>query len=762
MGKNTDWMVIILSNMLSQKVSNRGSKLIPHLFLSERQENVLISLLNKKMIEELLKLDELEASATSLSSANNLKKEFISKLKEVKSECKILTQNKTENKDKLKLLAEDKRILCITLSYLNKIIRLNHNIFNIKSKKKKLEKLRDFEKEKLYSPDNGITRKWKYCILNNAEETSIDEYLDAYKWFIRNENINAYQKNALIYGKKLLDMILINKDQEVVLNSLYSVFDTIRQRMLSLGDDVNSEREILRLIRKNWKDNLSIYKEKKTIEKDDALYDIMQFWLSSSSYLQFIKNALEEEPSFANCHKHNEHILVDIVRKYIENYKIELRSQTKYYVSKDYYKKIYELYRGNFNLKLRDDENLLVENLLDEFKLFVLNSKYRADIKALAIASIDEMNNNGLKKKILPHTEEINIIEDLKALASQDYIKRTNQTRFDKKYIEDAKREIDALQKDAKHKYGSKLTNSTIEHGLELNDGDVQRILSSSKIVMFDEESVAYNTFINENGNTVLNIHTFDLTPFIPSDTTLDKYFYEMQQQGQKMYGRLQQFFSFKQGEVYPSITYQLEISPTGKVLNLNFKSGIVSIDEVYCNSKIYHKEEVLKELVRVYRVVTKNKEDYITRKNLTNCLLNLFGKNFQSCIEAYDLPFVLWGKNDTSSDDYIKNQFELCQVMSRLKQNQFQIVHKIISQNNDEPHYATKLFVNGSYLNSFVIPSCYVDLYNQRIIKYISNNNCEKAKAQFEQTTDQIVNDLNQAIDYVGEENFKIKCKKR
>jgi hypothetical protein len=519
----------------------------------------------------------------------------------------------------------------------------------------------------------------------------------------------------------------------------------------------DDERKVLNSIKKTWRSVLNIYKEKKEDKRDDHFYDIMQYFLNSSEKYLYIKHALNANQSFVNCYKNNEHILLDIVRKYVENYKIELRSQTSYYISKDYFKAVYELYRRNYNLQIRDSDNEEIDNILEEFRIFVKDSNYKAERKEKAYTSIAEMRLNGVRKKrdyLVKDITESSIITP--------NIDDGTRLHFDNEYCENVKKEINKLKCEISARHGVTASNPMIEKSLSINPGEIERIMTNSDLVMFEGQPVAFNTHISEKGNYVLNIHVTDLSSYIKEDSYADRELYDMQKDGLGLSLNCQERFSLKKGQIAPTITYQLEIHPSGKIVSLNFKEGIVLVDKIYDKSKIYYKDKKLSELIRLYRILTKDKAEYLTGEEISQVFINALNRSIISYTEVHDIPFLLWGKNNTSEIDYINDQKELCEFLYYLEDKDFKMIHQLIYQNNDELHYSNKIFINGLYENSFINPTHYTDLYNQRIVQCLSKGfSFDSTGLKFQDITNEKVSELNQYIEYLGPEHFNVKCKK-
>lgn len=742
-----------MSSMLN--INSSITKLIPRLFLSDRQITIMIEIFDQIFVNELLNIDHLDSDSKGIFVSKQIKAVCIEKLKDKRKEYKYLARDKEKNSDTLEVMREHKRLINMTLRYLNKKIKYYNNALLVNEKKRNVEKINLLEKEKDYSSEKGILVKTLFTKLDDSSKISTEEYLDTYKSFIENADLVKYQIKVLDYGKVLLTKILETNNREQIVLYTYSVLDTICNTMRS-STNVD-DKKILNSIKKTWKSVLDIYKEKKENKRDDHFYDIMQYFLSSSEKYLYIKHALNVNPLFVNCYKNNEHILVDIVRKYVENYKVELRSQTSYYINKDYFKAIYELYRRNYNLELRDSENEKIDNILEEFRIFVNSSNYKAERKEKAYTSIAEMRLNGIRKK-----ENRGVRNITESSIITPNINDGERLHFDKAYCENAKKEINKLKHEINTRYGVPASNPMIEKSLSINPGEIERIMTNSDLVMFEGQPVLFNTHISEKGNYVLNIHVTDLSSYIKEDSYADLELYDMQKNTLGLSLDLQERFSFKNGQMAPTITYQLEIHPSGKIVSLNFKEGIVLVDKIYDKKSIYYKDKKLSELIRIYRILTKDKAEYLTGDEISKVFINALNKSILSYTEAHDIPFLLWGKNNTSELDYINDQKELCEVLYYLEDKDFKMIHKLIYQNNDELHYYDRVFINGLYENSFVNPTHYVDLYNQRIVQYLSKGfSFENANSRFREITSEKASELNKYIEYLGPEHFNVKCKK-
>lgn len=681
-----------IKNTLNKNVqSTKDEYYYPHLNLSEEKIKLIDSITNMDTISLFKELD--------IENRVNRRIEILYLLKEKYLKV-VVSYDKDDLGENYKYIKEINR-------FINDAIRIEHK--KKKSNSKKCISLQDDEDEL----DLECTEILEIIKTNgNLEYYDLASVLKAYKYFIVHD-LNMYSINALNVSKYISNKIVNEeiKDDDVII-LINSIKDTIKYRLLSLNKDDNKEqleRSLLKELRIVFDFICKNYKEDKLSTKHDYRYDVIKYFLQDENGYPYLKRITLDMPSMINIRTpefDNEHIIINILKEYIYNYKEMLKDKNGCFINPDYLKQVYLLFMNNSNLKLNFEDKVTIDYILDDFILYLDKEIYKEDRKTLAKKEVRK-----LKSQYLYYEKELKFRKvDERQLKWQTELLPNNRTH--------------CLKKDNRvNVLDDCITLNGINAYSLSQDGDKRK----------------------------LKIHVIDTSKIVAPYTSVDSKIYNCMIEHEKISENIKRKLTLKYNEENPTITYEFNIEKGNCITDFKIYKSKIFIDEEN-NTLLKNLSQLSKKILASKNI--KDFESYTIDESI-EILLN---EEFINYIDENKLPFIYCGKEYIN--DYINHMNNLSNIFNRLNVIDFKKLYTIISNNVGEYNYSTKTFeVDGTYNLNLINDINYLFIFNQRLITdIIFNNQKLKDKSKYLKECEKLEHALNLSINHIKPEDIVFK----
>lgn len=681
-----------IKNTLNKNVqSTKDEYYYPHLNLSEEKIKLIDSITNMDTISLFKELD--------IENRVNRRIEILYLLKEKYLKV-VVSYDKDDLGENYKYIKEINR-------FINDAIRIEHK--KKKSNSKKCISLQDDEDEL----DLECTEILEIIKTNgNLEYYDLASVLKAYKYFIVHD-LNMYSINALNVSKYISNKIVNEeiKDDDVII-LINSIKDTIKYRLLSLNKDDNKEqleRSLLKELRIVFDFICKNYKEDKLSTKHDYRYDVIKYFLQDENGYPYLKRITLDMPSMINIRTpefDNEHIIINILKEYIYNYKEMLKDKNGCFINPDYLKQVYLLFMNNSNLKLNFEDKVTIDYILDDFILYLDKEIYKEDRKTLAKKEVRK-----LKSQYLYYEKELKFRKvDERQLKWQTELLPNNRTH--------------CLKKDNRvNVLDDCITLNGINAYSLSQDGDKRK----------------------------LKIHVIDTSKIVAPYTSVNSKIYNCMIEHEKISENIKRKLTLKYNEENPTITYEFNIEKGNCITDFKIYKSKIFIDEEN-NTLLKNLSQLSKKILASKNI--KDFESYTIDESI-EILLN---EEFINYIDENKLPFIYCGKEYIN--DYINNMNNLSNIFNRLNVIDFKKLYTIISNNVGEYNYSTKAFeVDGTYNLNLINDINYLFIFNQRLITdIIFNNQKLKDKSKYLKECEKLEHELNLSINHIKPEDIVFK----
>lgn len=681
-----------IKNTLNKNVqSTKDEYYYPHLNLSEEKIKLIDSITNMDTISLFKELD--------IENRVNRRIEILYLLKEKYLKV-VVSYDKDDLGENYKYIKEINR-------FINDAIRIEHK--KKKSNSKKCISLQDDEDEL----DLECTEILEIIKTNgNLEYYDLASVLKAYKYFIVHD-LNMYSINALNVSKYISNKIVNEeiKDDDVII-LINSIKDTIKYRLLSLNKDDNKEqleRSLLKELRIVFDFICKNYKEDKLSTKHDYRYDVIKYFLQDENGYPYLKRITLDMPSMINIRTpefDNEHIIINILKEYIYNYKEMLKDKNGCFINPDYLKQVYLLFMNNSNLKLNFEDKVTIDYILDDFILYLDKEIYKEDRKTLAKKEVRK-----LKSQYLYYEKKLKFRKvDERQLRWQTELLSNNRTH--------------CLKKDNRvNVLDDCITLNGINAYSLSQDGDKRK----------------------------LKIHVIDTSKIVAPYTSVDSKIYNCMIEHEKISENIKRKLTLKYNEENPTITYEFNIEKGNCITDFKIYKSKIFIDEEN-NTLLKNLSQLSKKILASKNI--KDFESYTIDESI-EILLN---EEFINYIDENKLPFIYCGKEYIN--DYINHMNNLSNIFNRLNVIDFKKLYTIISNNVGEYNYSTKTFeVDGTYNLNLINDINYLFIFNQRLITdIIFNNQKLKDKSKYLKECEKLEHALNLSINHIKPEDIVFK----
>lgn len=585
---------------------------------------------------------------------------------------------KLNAKTVINVLEKEKELLAKYSTYIKK--KVKNNVLNnsqieedkIILNKKQLETLKELLEKKSLENSNplDVAVIWKYLIMEKSID-EFDEYLYLIVKYITDYNINCDFS---------LDENLIIKLGEV---------KNVATRQAKKYIKKSHERKILNSNKKFIKSVIKL--NTKTKEKDyDYRYEILEYFMNDEDCFIYLKRIFSYDETLFNLRDKNKiHVFNNILAKYVEAYKRELKNHEKDYIHKEYYEQLIKLFVKNGVYKLDEIDQKITNSILNDFEIYLKNSSFKRESVLNALDAIKNIFNIDDK---INYQKEINAEEQNNELIMQ--INNLYQIQ---------KIEID---NDDRKKYGDDLYTFMIE-----TDNP--------------ESNFAYTIELTEKGHIWLSIHTVDVACLIAEDSILDKVLYNKMFSINECFEKQTLDNLLLTTEDYrPCLTYRIELLGNGRVGNFKFLKSNVKLTEKISKQEFNANSRDAKynPFIQASYLINPqdNYPDVATRieKTYTKLVNNVVGKYFQD----NKLPFLYRNHLEQDSQKFAKIISNLNYIFSKISEDNFKIMYKSICDDINKAYYDTKNLGHSGlelkYSSDIMLPfNSYLGIVAQRLV---------------------------------------------
>lgn len=277
---------------------------------------------------------------------------------------------------------------------------------------------KQYIEEKTINNDTVKINNQKYKYESTTEDTLKIDISSSIKEKIYNDLVNNIQKDdyeindIIIAFTKYLNNINIvsdieklNKLSDELYNRLYeylyenkSIFFEFSYLIDVLSsiyknyDKESMERNLLKPIYKKYTTLYKIYKTKIVKNEINPYFDIIDYWLSNENDYLYLKELVNRNQKIRNSHSNGEHIVIYILKKYIDNFKKMIVNDD--YTNINYLREVYYLFTKSYYLRLTKDEKNTIDTIIKEFSVYIKNTLIKERRKNAALNDLKSMKTN--------------------------------------------------------------------------------------------------------------------------------------------------------------------------------------------------------------------------------------------------------------------------------------------------------------------------------------------------------------------------------
>ena len=609
---------------------------------------------------------------------------------------KLSSETYEESKQAKDMCKRIKKI--IAYLRVEKLDEIKKDLPKIKKKKEKKEKIyyyEEIEEQALEDLSKYYYSKALNIFLDNLKNKKADEYL------IKQAKYIAYQT---------IEQDITDQD---TINNLFMIKSIINDRIIKIPKE-NKGRKKLKEIRNLF--DIVVCKFKSETNKYDPLCEIIEYFINNENYYLYLKKIVKNFPEIINIRYYNEHILIHILDTFIENYTKLIKNKESEYINKDYLKSIYLLFLNNPYLSISKEELDILDNKLNNFKKEVNNEITSSKRKQAVINDIEDMYTNNMYDKIYNSYDENN-----NYMSKRKAIKYVNEFNLENQM------------------------NAIYSNMVAICKSGKRENLIKEHIIMLNDNYYAYS-IINQKGKKILKIHVLDLSSAIVKDSDLENYIYNQTITGNEIDPFIISMITMKKGKIYPTITYEFEITNESKKLKR------IYLSKIKIKKKCTKVDPSLKSYVELTNKINLN--------DIDNDLKSVFNEKISEYLEDNNLPIAYSGIKQTDENEINVVLNDLSYLLSKLKKEDFMTIYRSIDSEIDEFHYDTKKIDNSDL--DLLNPSNYVGILLEHIVReiIIEKKNSEEEKQRliekYKKQIDDLIAVMNYHTNYVNKDILK------
>ncbi len=569
-------------------------------------------------------------------------------------------------------------------------------------------------------------------LLNN-EHIDMDSYnikdiLYAYGYYIKYDGI--IDNLMYDYANELIAELGYHKiNNEEILVGISYICDCLKSRLLTISKDDKQKRKILNNIKKEFSFYIRDLKKADSLKDDNSLFEVVDCFLKNENVFMYLKEIVNEIPKIVNSrqtiidnegNKTTQHIVLYIVDKFIENYKIMLSDKNNNYINKDYLKEVYFLFTSSIYLNLTDDEKNIINKKLLSFMNYA-NKNITSPLRRNAIKmDLREMYTDKIYYNKYRRRE--NILKNA-SYYKTEYILNTfslnlKNSLLDKDRVDLTDDDCITLNDDFCCYSISKYYDKTV---LKISVIDLYKSLSIYPIFC---DYIFNNTILDENVDDIILNNITMIEDFI-----------------------------------YPTITYEIVFDKYGNYKNINgdfisfnIYNSKVKIKKSYVDNDLLSDkdDQLIKKFVNLFRVIgTRNNYQFnslFSIADINSYFEKILNEGVIKFVKDNNIPFIYTGISEYTNDElsYLRNEMKT--LMSKVNENDFNTIYNIIDKNRDLFHYSTIPF-NGEYQLFIKNPVNYPGILIQSIIYEFIINNRDKNDKEYEKKVSMYREKINEIV---------------
>ena len=590
----------------------------------------------KKVTEEAFKIISRENGIDGKLKKN--KKEFFY----------LLSQDRyKELKDKVRLIKEQYNKSKRFLEELEKLIKYEN--FQYKSSiPKKIPELEDTNYKEIIE-SKSISDELIRRLENIKDGKYIRKYGLGLEKFIPKEITTFFADVEKLDDEALEEFSLLGID--VSKNKLKSL-----KKGQNCYDDV--ERAFLKKIIKRFEKIRPI--EVYTDKKDTTIYyEILNCLVDNDNNFSYIEKLIEEIPLMKESRKDDKHIIINLIDKFILNYKLKLANQGFNYIEPNFYKEIIKCFYKN-NVVLTDEEEKLIQTRLDEFLEYATTRKY-ASLK--------------------------NIKEDVDELKTKRSIEKSS---IDKEKISQELKFLDISKDSVISKY--------------LNKQPIYVSNNTSSVFMIKGiNNCCFSIDYKNYEDITFGIHFLDTSKLIDNDSEIIKSALEEKSYLPKL----------QMNEYEPVMSFTYHFKDFRHITDLRFSKGLVYVDKMYDENDIdkYRDKEDLKNMyIFINNFKSKdNINNIYTINGIKEVLFNTLGNDLKRKFYNYKIPFI-YERCQEEADDLIRlNHNAICDKLSKIPKEEAHKIFRILDEKIDkyyvpDSNNANVVFDSSTFLGYYLM----------------------------------------------------------
>lgn len=650
---------------------------------SEQIDDLLSSLLN--IYQEQLVMEQKKCL------------ECIRKRKQLNRDFKIGRDSK-EQRESLQAFDQEIEKFNIHMNVLNNLINyLKHSLRNLSHENKKVAHVEFQDEVEITVEQKVFAEHLLEC--SNFSYYSLKDCLYALGYFIK---YGMIQDELLSRAREIANTCIYEEiEEDKIIDGVHYVWDSLKYRLSKEDKEKNQkEREVLRNIRILFDFVLKNYQEDQPVIRHNYLFSIVNFLIEDEECFLYLKKLVQQLPSIVNLYhsviqdgkKTQEHIVLYLVHKFIENYKIMLQTKNNSYINIDYLRSIYFLFTRDYHLHLTKEEKEKIDFSLRQFEI-----------------DIDRSLTSSKRKN--------RVKEDLAGMYTEYFYFR------DKEYFE---RDID----------DDRLERQINSFSFRMNmmKKDINRVdLREEQVISFSPSYHAYS-LEKTNQQLILKIHTLDLYGLFLPNSDIEHYLFNQTLKKEELDSIFSHVLEMKKQGEYPVITYEISYSHSknGRLTRepLKIYQSLVHIkwDDRDLNLSDSKKDFFLTPYLDLYRSLNSKDSTNYDINTLDCCFERELNHSITEFFETHHFPFIYGGVGFFSEEKNIDLMNHVGYLLSRISSHEFEVVYQVLNSNVDEFHYSTSSFL-GEYQLAIINPNNYVALSLQRLIHelIIDNKNTER-----------------------------------
>ena len=440
-------------------------------------------------------------------------------------------------------------------------------------------------------------------------------------------------------------------------------------------------------------------KVKPKVERENKYYYlIINDLLNNDQNYLFLKEILEENKNFLNARFNGEHIIFEILDRYIYNLKLKLVNQKLVHVNHNYYYSLLKLFL-NEDLELNEEEQQYLKERLNELKNYLDEKKYA---NALEIQEqIDELFIKNDRRNVEPLTLYQNYLNQLMV----NYSFNPYKSNLSKDYFINIQQKVDDFKENYYKTYGTYPDDKIIAENTSLPLYAIHNQVIGNTLT-FENSRYAYSISYDEEYNIYFRIHVLDTT-FIEEDSI----WYPELKNGNLTKNKILKFKANK--ENYPTITYQIKISKEGIVYPVKIFESSIKVDRLILNKDLinYREDEELKNFIGCFKILS-NYYDYnfenINSINIQNLIDEILNKQLKDFFADHNLPSLYYVNIELDEEDKTKIHNQICYYLSKIPKKE---AHQLVTILN-------QISVSRFYTEEAVLES-YIELDSKTFIGY-------------------------------------------